>query len=624
MDWKDIIKKPNGAHFCWADLHIHTPAGPGFHLPQDCNISTEADRKQFAKKYIDKAIERDIYLLGITEHNDVSWINYIREAAGGSTVIIFPGFEITANTGGDGVHVICLFDPNKSTTDLDAILSYFGLTPKRRFTGDRRPAIAEADFERIIETIKKEGGICIAAHATSNNGLLRSSTLEGGMRIKCFTNPALLALEIPGTRDELSDFERNAISNRLDEYRRMFPIACINSSDAKSLEEIGTNRTFIKLSSLNVEGLRQAFLDWGSRIRLENEVLTPRFSKIIAASWQGGFLDGIQMNLNENMNCLIGGRGTGKTTVIETIRYVLDSTPRTERNKDEHEQILSNVHRTGSSISLLVESYYPVPKRYIIERIYPYGPVVKDENGQQLPDLKVRDVFAAEIYGHKEIYEISKNPTFQLALIERFTEDSIAGLKEKERRLISQINANKTELIQLKRQLYGFDEELAELPRLEERLQRFATLKIQERLEEQTNFETERTLLEQGLNKIKSLKNALQEFTGMVELDTAFLDETEINVLPNVDILREARNILEALRHTVDKEIDAIDSSLNEGISKFEEQILQKWQVLYEESNRKFKENLGELQAEFPDVDLKEFLETDAKVRTLQNFTDDS
>ena len=187
---------------------MHTPIGTGFSLTNGSSIDSEKARTEVAKTYIDRAASGGICLLGITEHNDVSWIDYIRNAASGTSVVVFPGFEITANTGGDGVHLVCLFDPDRKTKDLDGILSYFGLTPSKRFTGDKRPAIAEATFETIIEKVRTEGGISIAAHATSNNGLLKSSTLGGGIRIKCFTNPTLLALEIPGTRDQLSDFEK--------------------------------------------------------------------------------------------------------------------------------------------------------------------------------------------------------------------------------------------------------------------------------------------------------------------------------------------------------------------------------------------------------------------------------
>jgi energy-coupling factor transporter ATP-binding protein EcfA2 len=625
MNWQQTINRPNGAYFCWGDLHVHTPAGQGFSLTGKLSSSNEEERAKVAKAYIDQAISREICLLGITEHNDVSWIEYIRNAATGTPVIVFPGFEVTANTGGDGVHLICLFDPNRQAQDLDAILSYFGLTPNKRFTSDKQPAIAEATFEQIVEKVKKEGGITIAAHATSNNGLLKSSTLEGGMRIKCFTNPMLLALEIPGTRNQLSGFEKNAIDNELNHYSRDFPIACINSSDAKSIEQIGTKRTFIKLSSFNIEGLRQAFLDWGSRIRLENEVLAQRYSRIIAAEWQGGFLDNLQIHFNENMNCLIGGRGTGKTTIVDTLRYVLDNRPRTDRNRSEHDEILKNVFRNGSKVSLLVESYYPVPKKYVIERIYPYAPVIKNESGIQIADLKIGDVFKAEVYGHKEIYEISKDPTFQFALLDRFTEEAIAELSEQEKKVLSQLNSNRLDIIQLRNQLRSLDDELAELPRLEERLERFASLEISNRLEEHTKYETEKTLIDQGHRKLEGLATAIQEFKTSIDLDTSFLAEPEIKELPNIALLREVRGILESLLVEINTGIGNLQNVNAQALQSFEgdDGVLPKWRKLYDESTERFKENLGKLQSEFPGVNLTEFIETETRVHVLQAMRKD-
>lgn len=625
MNWQETISKPNGAYFCWADLHVHTPVGQGFSLTGKLSINNEAEIIKVAQAYISQAISREIRLLGITEHNDISWVEYIRNAAVGTPVIVFPGFEITANTGGDGVHLICLFDPDRQAQELDAILSYFGLTPNKRFTSDKHPAIAEATFENIIEKVKKEGGISIAAHATSNNGLLKSSTLEGGMRIKCFTNPQLLALEIPGTHDQLSEFERKAINNELENYPRDFPIACINSSDAKSIEQIGTKRTFIKLSSFNIEGLRQAFLDWGSRIRLENELLTHRFSKIIAAEWQGGFLNNLQIHFNENMNCLIGGRGTGKTTIVDTLRYALDNKPRTDRNKSEHDEILKNVFRNGSKVSLLVESYYPVPKRYIIERIYPYAPVIKNESGNQIADLKISDVFKAEVYGHKEIYEISKDPTFQFALLDRFTEEAIAGLLEQERKVLSQLNSSRLDITHLRTQLASLDEDLAELPRLEERLERFASLEISKRLEEHTKYETEKAMLDQVHKKLQSLTTVIQEFATSIDLDTQFLTEDEIQELPNASLLREARKIIESLTIEINTEIEKLRNTNAQALERFEgdDGVLPKWEKLYDESSERFKENLSKLQSEFPGVNLPEFIETETRVHMLQAMKKD-
>ena len=39
----------------------------------------------------------------------------------------------------------------------------------------------------------------------------------------------------------------------------------------------------------------------------------------------GGFLDGEKFELKDGLNCVIGARGTGKTTVLELVRYAMDA-----------------------------------------------------------------------------------------------------------------------------------------------------------------------------------------------------------------------------------------------------------------------------------------------------------
>ena len=40
------------------------------------------------------------------------------------------------------------------------------------------------------------------------------------------------------------------------------------------------------------------------------------YHKIRSVEFTGGFLPGVKLDFDENLNCIIGGRGTGKTTVL--------------------------------------------------------------------------------------------------------------------------------------------------------------------------------------------------------------------------------------------------------------------------------------------------------------------
>ena len=49
--------------------------------------------------------------------------------------------------------------------------------------------------------------------------------------------------------------------------------------------------------------------------------------RILSIEVAGGFLDGTRLEFSDGLNCIIGGRGTGKTTVLEFIRYILGMMP---------------------------------------------------------------------------------------------------------------------------------------------------------------------------------------------------------------------------------------------------------------------------------------------------------
>lgn len=55
--------------------------------------------------------------------------------------------------------------------------------------------------------------------------------------------------------------------------------------------------------------------------------ITSDFHRIRSIGFSGGFIDGPKIDLANGLNCLIGNRGTGKTTALEFVRYVLDEFP---------------------------------------------------------------------------------------------------------------------------------------------------------------------------------------------------------------------------------------------------------------------------------------------------------
>ena len=72
----------------------------------------------------------------------------------------------------------------------------------------------------------------------------------------------------------------------------------------------------------------------------------------------GGFLDGVRIDLATGLNCIIGARGTGKTTILELIRWAMDALPRREVAAAARKRIeaLVDGNLEGGRIELEVET----------------------------------------------------------------------------------------------------------------------------------------------------------------------------------------------------------------------------------------------------------------------------
>ena len=205
-------------------------------------------------------------------------------------------------------------------------------------------------------------------------------------------------------------------------------MAVVNARDVCTPDDLDdpSATCWIKMSEVGIEGLQQAFLDPGSRIRLNSAPAPEGHAGFVTLAWEGGFLDGAVIHFNENLNVLVGGRGTGKSTVIESLRCVLGLEPLGEDARRAHEGIVRNVLRNGTKISLLVRSHRPNQQEYRIDRTIPNPPVIRVENGDILTLTPSDVVPQVEVFGQHEISELAKSPEKRTRLLERFMERDAA------------------------------------------------------------------------------------------------------------------------------------------------------------------------------------------------------
>lgn len=194
--------------------------------------------------------------------------------------------------------------------------------------------------------------------------------------------------------------------------------------------------------------------------------------RILGLTVNGGFLDGTRLEFSDGLNCIIGGRGTGKTTVLEFIRYILGMLPEGNDARPRVKATESHVRHNlgGGMITLDVETKHGT--RYRAERPWGDAAQILDSDGDPVSVSLDRDlVFKADIYSQNEIEEIATNPKFQLALIDKFAEEPIRIANAEIQRARRAIEQNSLELRNFDHRIREIQEVIPELEVVNKRLQ---------------------------------------------------------------------------------------------------------------------------------------------------------
>ena len=524
--------------------------------------ASDGDTESHAEAIVTKAAELDVSVMAITDHNSVSGVPVYRQFADRSGITIFPGFELASS---EGIHVLCVYPPDTAQEQLERFLGEFGI----RGT-EPSPDLSSQRFEDILESVRTQRGITIAAHATTKGGLLK--VLSGQARINAWRNTEILAIQIPGSIEDLPQDLREIVTNKNQKYRRAHSaderqaLAVVNAKDVTAPDDLDNRAAtcWIKMSDVSIEGLRQAFLDPKSRIGLNSAAGAPETEahpELISVAWEGGFLDGVEMSLNPNLNVLIGGRGAGKSTVIESVRYVLELDPIGDEAGKAHQGIVRHVLRGGTKVSLRVRRHRPARREYVIERTVPNPPVVRDEDGQ-VSNLHPNDILPRiEVYGQHEISELTRSGQKLTQLLDRFVERDQA-LTRRKADVRRELEKTRRAILDVTAEAGQVDERLATLPRLEETLQRYREAGLEERLRERSLLVREERVLDSIPERLAPVRGSLDNLRQELPLDRAFLSSRALEDLPGKEILSTADAAFERLSNDLEEVAREFDSAL--------------------------------------------------------------
>ncbi len=185
----------------------------------------------------------------------------------------------------------------------------------------------------------------------------------------------------------------------------------------------------------------------------------------------GGFLDGQTFDLADGLNCVIGARGTGKTTVLELVRYAMDAMPADPAAQKRIESLVET-NLAGGRVQVGVRTKDGLS--YVVSRSAGEEPVVLAEDGTPTEiSLKAGGLFKIDIFSQNEVEAIADQASSQLDLIDNFETEELTAVEHRARALRADLEASASKIAPLRQKVEAIAQELKELPGLNDKLKAF-------------------------------------------------------------------------------------------------------------------------------------------------------
>lgn len=568
-----------------SDLHVHTPAS--LDMDKRWRNATAAD-------VVGQALDAELEIIAITDHNTAEWCDLIREAANGTSLHVFPGVEVSTSEG----HVLAVFDPSKPLTEIREFLIRIGI---REQDYGNLEALAEGRLDGVAAEIEREGGLAIAAHVDRPKGFWGMMEDSRTRRKQIYQCDKVHAFELVDT-ERRDDF----LNGRINGYGRK--VACVQGSDSyrpggdrHQVDAVGNRHCYIAMDEVSIVGLKLAFLDPDVRIRFSTDPRPVPDSAIEGVWVSGGFLDKQLFAFNNNITCLIGDTGSGKSLTLELMRYVLD------QRVDEN--VLPKIGREVTNLlsfglDELSSAYVLIRKadeRYVVERPWlpgsnPSSVVsrVVDGNLEQLEEtIHIPGFFPIRAFSQTEIVEYAREPLARLSLIDDLIDiekeqDSIDDIK-------GALRGNATELINLREKLDKAENSVQELPGLREEVGRLSDLLTDKAVRQYGAWTTEREVLDAAAASMDDLESQVIDLYE--SLDTSLLETDDLpKTTPSLGLRRELTELETAIRSAFTESRKNLEASLRDKHVKLVG-IRKAWKRRFKKAKRKYNEAVAKSEA---------------------------
>ena len=424
----------------------------------------------------------------ITDHLKSGYACALAEAAKArDDITVFPGVEasvVGGQLGSSRIHLLAIFPPSTKAAVIDRIYaSHAGDDP---FPSDedrtgKEEFKLEGSLAEWATLIRSQAGIFVAAHVDEHPRGLRArfrATREGSLGFVRTGSGSDAPVEVvkqvseeylgyiaelaPDAVEIMNPTDRQHYAEFSTHDGKKQRLPCVSRSDHHCVEEFARDEltTWVKVARPDFSSVVDALAFFETRIRFKDDLPKTPSPRLVGIRFRSPRKDGLfedaVIAFNPNLNCLIGPRGSGKSTVIEALRYVMSLNSALDAIRAEqglqlnYGEIAARIQNANLK-DTLIEVIYEVQgeTRYCLSATFdPLSTAVASVytlDGAERPmtaEAIITD-FPVRLYSWSEIETLGREITLQRGLLDRLV-PGLLQLVERRTEIVEALGKNRS------------------------------------------------------------------------------------------------------------------------------------------------------------------------------------
>lgn len=550
-----------GLRWYKCDFHLHTMCSKCYKNQDDT-----------PEMWVEEVKAKGIQCIAVTDHNDYRGIDEVKRIGEESGITVFPGVELSCSD--SKVHLLIIFDVTCSGNDVHEFLARVNIV--KESLGDSGKT-CQGDIFDVCKTAHEMGALIIAAHIDEFNGIgeISFDNLKTVLNreyidaVQIVNKDAWIKINNGNGFDKVSEELTNKYGKEISvatckQWYKAYEQAvlselpmltfsdnpCGDKESKHGLWGIGKAYSWLKMNdNPDLESVRQALLSYDMRTRSFFE--TTSIPDMEPELWINSIVikdtslnDGkIKMSFNPQLNAIIGGRGSGKSSIIRTLAgATLSFNTNIDTIQDEQDNFYKvsgkdnkGIFKATSNIELYIErvgNYYKLVVSDIKGMDNQKRMLYKMVNGEwiEVTDKNVIDFFRFSVYTQKQIYEIAKDSHALLSIVDGAIDD-FSSLNDRKEELLSNIIAKWIEIWNLDKTIDEEDRIRTEINDIEEQIKKYEISGIATALAAKQRGEAEKKIVndyvQERINAANKIATAIEEYASS-SINISSIQDVEI------------------------------------------------------------------------------------------------